>query len=399
MIVRRATVTCLIGAVLSWGHAAGAADWGGVLGGIAQKAKDAAAAAAQSRQSSSSQPAVPSEGGAAPTADTKSAGSADAGGQPTYKTYQNYDFVPGDKIIFDDDFRADMDGEFPAHWHLVSGQGVVNMLQGAPAFALTQGNYVKVEPRVSTKSYLGDSFTVEFDFYAKSGGNDLLVFLETGGDEEEHVSFGPEVGTGYFKDVHDESAKYPGNRDTFEDHWHHGALVFKNGQMKCYVDQYRVLVMPEVGSLKPQRIAFGGIGRAENPLLFKNVRIASGGGMNLIDRLTKEGRVVTHGILFDVNKADVRPESMGTIRQIAAALDANPSLRLEIDGHTDSDGDAAQNLSLSQARAEAVKTLLVQQGIDASRLSTKGYGATKPIDSNSTPEGKANNRRVELIKL
>ena len=67
-------------------------------------------------------------------------------------------------------------------------------------------------------------------------------------------------------------------------------------------------------------------------------------------------------------------------------------------GYTDSDGDAARNVTLSQARAAAVKQLIVDQGIDASRLTAKGYGADKPIDSNTTPEGKANNRRVEFVK-
>jgi outer membrane protein OmpA-like peptidoglycan-associated protein len=77
----------------------------------------------------------------------------------------------------------------------------------------------------------------------------------------------------------------------------------------------------------------------------------------------------------------------------------NAALKLEVGGHTDSDGDAAKNLALSQARADAVKKALVDQGVDAARLTTKGYGATKPIDLNTTPEGKANNRRVEFAKL
>jgi outer membrane protein OmpA-like peptidoglycan-associated protein len=81
-------------------------------------------------------------------------------------------------------------------------------------------------------------------------------------------------------------------------------------------------------------------------------------------------------------------------------LTDDPALKLEIDGHTDSDGADAANLDLSQKRADSVRTYLVANyKIDTSRLSTKGLGETKPIDANTTPEGKANNRRVEFVKM
>jgi OOP family OmpA-OmpF porin len=346
-------------------------------------------------ESKPAEPAAPKADAAANTTSTTPAES----GAPDYKAYQNYDFVPGDKIVFDDDFRSDMDGEFPAHWKLVEGQGVVNMMNGEPAFALTQGNYAIVIPRVTTASYLSDPFTVEFDFYPKAGGYEHMVVFLNAGDKRAQVTFGADVSSDYFdQSSANQTADYPGDHDAFMNKWHHAALVVKNGQLKAYEDQYRVLVVPDIGTFKPESVSFGGIADLNSPLLFKNVRIANGGSMTVIDRLAKEGRIVTHGILFDVNKSIVKPESMGTIRQIAAALQKDPALKLEIDGHTDSDGDAAKNLTLSQARADAVKQVLVGQGIDASRLTTKGFGATKPIDSNATPEGKANNRRVEFVK-
>jgi outer membrane protein OmpA-like peptidoglycan-associated protein len=322
-------------------------------------------------------------------------------GLQDFKAYQNYDFVPGDKVVFEDDFRTDQDGEFPAHWKLEAGQAVVNKLQGDPAFLLTEGNYAKVSPRVKGNSYLTDTYTIEFDFYPKAGGFErTIVFLhgKRGGDDTDaNVTVGYDASLDGIE--HDVSATYKGgSSETYTNKWHHVAIAVKGNQMKLYQDQYRVLVVPDMGEFKADTLGFGGIGDSDNPIVIKNVRIATGGGMNMIDALTKAGRLVTHGINFDVSKATLRPESQGTLGQIVKMMQATPGLKLEIGGHTDNTGDAAKNLSLSQSRADAVKTALVAQGVDAARLTTKGYGATKPIESNDTPEGKANNRRVEFIK-
>jgi OmpA-OmpF porin, OOP family len=383
--------TLLAGMCVLGGAVAHAQDWKDALGGIASRAVDAAKSKAE-QAAQKPKPSGPS------ASDSSQAGTSGSPG--TFKAYQNYDFVPGDKILFEDDFSGDTDGEFPAHWKLLRGQGVTNVLQGAPVFALTDGNYARVAPRLRTEDYLGDAFTIEFDFYPKAGGYEqLIVFLQIGSDNESDITFGREVSASGIGQLETLTGTYPGDKDNFTDRWHHGALVYKGHQIKCYLDQYRVLVVPDTGDIKPQSVQFGGIGSNDSPLLFSHVRIASGGGMNLIDKLNKDGRLVTHGILFDTGKSVVKAESMGTLRQIVTGLKSDPSLKLEIGGHTDSDGDAAKNLSLSSARAEAVKKALIDQGIEASRLTSKGYGATKPIDSNSTPEGKANNRRVEFTKL
>jgi outer membrane protein OmpA-like peptidoglycan-associated protein len=145
-------------------------------------------------------------------------------------------------------------------------------------------------------------------------------------------------------------------------------------------------------------VGFGGIGSEENPIVFRNVRIASGGAMNMIGKKFTEAKIVTHGINFDVNKATIKPESMGTLNMIVQVMNDNPDIKFEVGGHTDSDGADDYNLKLSQQRADAVKDQLIKLGINASRLASKGYGETKPISDNNSLEGKANNRRVEFVK-
>ena len=109
------------------------------------------------------------------------------------KSYQNYDFVPGEKILFEDHFTDDQDGEFPAHWKLGAGQAVINKIAGEQAFFLTEGNYVRVGPRMKTeKGYLPDNFTVEFDFYAAPGSSEPMLLFTTATDESRYISFGKE---------------------------------------------------------------------------------------------------------------------------------------------------------------------------------------------------------------
>lgn len=120
--------------------------------------------------------------------------------------------------------------------------------------------------------------------------------------------------------------------------------------------------------------------------------------MKLYDKFLSEGKIITNGIRFDVNKANIKPESMGVNNEIAKLMKDHPEVNFSVEGHTDSDGETAFNQDLSERRAEAVVAELVRQGIESSRLSSKGFGETTPVDTNNTPEGKANNRRVEFVK-
>jgi OOP family OmpA-OmpF porin len=117
----------------------------------------------------------------------------------------------------------------------------------------------------------------------------------------------------------------------------------------------------------------------------------------LLDALNKEGRVALY-INFDTGKATIRPDSKPIIDQIVQMMKANGGLELSVEGHTDNVGDSKSNQALSENRAKAVAAAIIMQGIEAKRLGTAGYGQDKPVADNSTEEGRAKNRRVELVK-
>jgi OOP family OmpA-OmpF porin len=119
----------------------------------------------------------------------------------------------------------------------------------------------------------------------------------------------------------------------------------------------------------------------------------------MAEEIFETGSVSIYGILFDFDKADIKPESAATIKEIAALLNNNPDLKLFIVGHTDNKGSLDYNMNLSQNRAEAVVGVLVSEhGIESARVTPKGLGFLAPVASNKSEEGRAKNRRVELVE-
>ena len=120
---------------------------------------------------------------------------------------------------------------------------------------------------------------------------------------------------------------------------------------------------------------------------------------DMLEALNKSGFVALHGILFDTGKDVIKPESEPLLAEVLKLLNGNPNLKLSVEGHTDNQGNPKSNQTLSGKRADSVKKYLAGKGVDPKRLSTKGWGDTKPIGDNRTEDGRAANRRVELVKL
>jgi len=262
-------------------------------------------------------------------------------------------------------------------------------------FATTQNSSI-VPLMKQEGDYLAEKFTIEFDAYFSEFCTQYDVsfwdmvsqkppkYIPVVHIKPEYVSVEGFSGTDLDK------RPYP--------FWEHMAISFNTRALKVYFGEKRVMNIPNLRANPMGLTITSSQCHKGNQALIKNIRIAKG-GKKLYDRIMSDGKFVTSGILFDVNKSTLKPESMGVINNIAKMMKEHMDLRLSIEGHTDSDGDEARNQELSEKRAAAVKDTLVTRGIESSRFETKGHGESKPVDSNTTPEGKANNRRVEFIKI
>ncbi len=310
-------------------------------------------------------------------------------------SWSKYDFVPGDKIIFEDNLIGEENGEFPSRWDLVQGS-VENAEFGEDKIIMFRGGSPTIVPFLKNANidYLPEVFTVEFDLFLPSNSFSVF-FFDRKNQQVPRSATQLSVWTDQME-MSPARSMLP-DKKSIAKTWAHISIAYTSGKLKAYIDDTRLINIPHL-AFDPTGISFHVYHASDNNRSYiKNVRIAEG-GVKYYDRFLQDGKIVSNGIRFDVGKATLRPESMGVLNEIYKMLSEHPDVAISVEGHTDSDGDNDLNQKLSEDRAETVMKQLVSMGISAGRLSSKGFGESNPINSNATPEGKAENRRVEFVK-
>jgi len=331
------------------------------------------------------------------------------------KTYSKYDFIAGEKVIFFDDFSSTAVGDFPPNWNTTaSGEVVTNNLFPGNWFNMIGEGCVALEEGIN----LPENFTIEYDVICQPVSEESTAFefgfylysaqnpkdLNEGGAVP-GLNGGVKMSFGYrgtYSAYNEEGYTINGEKeDAIMEAGKKYRLSFwvQKTRLRVYLDEAKIFDLPKVfkPGLQLNQMRFELWGEATQ--MISNFRVAAG-QPDMRSKLITEGKLVSYGIYFDVNKDVVKPESYGTLKAIADVLKENPAVRVKIIGHTDSDGADAANLDLSKRRGAAVKNELIKSfGIEASQLESDGLGETKPIAPNDTPSNKAMNRRVEFIKL
>jgi OOP family OmpA-OmpF porin len=324
-----------------------------------------------------------------------------------------YDFIPGEKVIFFDDFASESIGDFPAQW-LTNGSGEIVTSEKFPGrwFHFTKGGYYIPE----AKEDFTENFTIEFDFVPITTDNSVnlysISFYLLTGNLSEPGGGGEPGDAGFQLSLDYDNLGWKNWSMATEQRFngtvafpfktnekYHIAIWVQKQRVRLYANENKVLDVPRAiptGS-KPNIFRFDS--RDEAVPLISNFRIASG-LPDMRNRLLKDGKIISYGIQFDVNSDKLKPESYSTLKEISDILKENTAIRIQVVGHTDSDGDNASNLDLSKRRAASVKNELVNKfSVDAARLETDGKGESEPLTDNSSSINKAKNRRVEFINI
>ena len=321
------------------------------------------------------------------------------------KVWENYDFVPGNKVIFYTDFSDDRVGNFARGLKYRTGPAEVVERDGVKMLRAT----ARSEFLIPVGKKLPERFTLEIDVIVPGTLANEAVSFEGGpemdrGDASANISWNP-IGAFYLGsggDMANSPVKIPEEMQPgLVGKVAHLRVLMDSAYFKMFVNERRIYNRPELKFKRDSviRVAVDAREENESPLYIVSIRVAESETSVLYDALAAKGRWATHGILFATGKADIQPESRSVLKEIAATLKQHSDLKILIEGHTDNVGAPAANLALSDARAAAVKSALVTNyAADGGRITTKGLGDTTPAVANATAAGRAQNRRVEVVK-
>lgn len=330
---------------------------------------------------------------------------SDEGMAPGEGVWANYDFVPGDEILYFDDYTGERVGDFPRRMNFVRGNWEI--VEWEDRRLLRSSGRGRAAVEIPLVEEIPERFTVEFDAYLPHGNHRMFVATSSpaseGGDlrqlEGNYFVVGRGTGTGI-------GSRQRGGVESRTRMDEYGEaptpirIMVDGRYARVYVGSERVANVPNAELRLGDRLYIETQStRPQDPIYIGPIRVAAG-GPDLYDDLLGDGRATTRGILFTVNSDRIRPESTPTLQAIGRMLEEHPELRLRVEGHTDSDGDEAHNLDLSERRAAAVERYLIERhGIEDARLETAGLGESQPVADNLSAEGKQKNRRVELVRL
>jgi outer membrane protein OmpA-like peptidoglycan-associated protein len=351
-------------------------------------------------------------------------------------SYSKFDFVPGENIIYFDDFASAPLGELPLGWN-ASGKGEVVALEGI------NGKWLRMFPgtmylSANTKP-LGENYTIEFDLLMNgtppSGTRFLPDFvmglLSTGKLSTTHNSFldshtiinnmiqimlKPNVdristikmesfGPSKISTFKTGTLDFPEFSETLNGVAAYSLQVQKQ-RFRMWINGKKMFDVPRAINASPalnqlyfKPAEYWPYNESNFGLYLSNFRVASG-ILDTRSRLIEEGKLSTTGILFKTGSSEISPQSFGLLKEIGSAISSNKEMKFRIVGHTDNVGDPQKNLALSEKRSQAVyKYLIENYNIDSKSLEFEGKGPSSPVADNKSEEGKAQNRRVEFIRI
>lgn len=318
--------------------------------------------------------------------------------------WSRFDFVPGDTVLFEDKPNINEEnGEFPSRWDMERGSAEMVEVNNEKVISFPQGGTIVPYLKNANEDYLPEIFTIELDVYFRPKySRRLYVKLW---DKKNQRKNNNNYITFYINSASTQNTSntLPNTKGNWSKNggWRHLSISFTKGKLKAYINDTRLINIPHYPA-NPTGVSIEMEGyssdKPEDLQYIKNIRIAKG-GVKYYDRVLSEGKIIVNGIKFDVNKTTLKPESIGPINKIYKLMTKQAELKFSIEGHTDSDGSEANNQTLSEGRAKTVMNQLIKMGINPNRLTSKGWGESKPITENNSAEGKANNRRVEFVKF